>query len=1072
MYKNIRKLYNLSLVLILALSLSSCALFKKKQQKEIKEVVFTNVPQSMEVGEEVVVEFTKQENVTFSWVIGEEGILKVSETPASEEELNAIKITALSSGECNLSLIFKLEGLIKNYEFDIKVEEEELEYLITYVNGGSYESTPNKNFYKTSELPIELVDPVVSGYKFAGWYENADFSGERITSIPVGTTGNITLYAKWEIESYKINYELNGGEFEKEAPENYIFNTAATLIDPIRAGYLFDGWYDNSDFEGKAISQIKRGTKGDITLYAKWSELTYSPISYELDGGRIASAELNQYLEGTSVDLPEPIKKGYNFLGWSLEKGSNVYINKISASMKGAITLYANWELDTTFNIIYYYDEGETPSYVATTFEDFEKGFWTAFSRWYGYTGTIASFKSMVLVKWATGADGGYKFYMAGGKGQYDSNYFINDPETPEIWREWFDEFEAVVSNINNTQSAWGGTYVGYKRLSELLSNSSVSYWTAERKERVWKVTYVYEELPTEYEAGQEFDLINLVIDDEREFLGWMDQDGNTISKITADMTGDLELTALWSAGTPVETIKLNVPTTMEKYTTHEITWLVTPDNATQKKVLFKSSDESILSVDKYAMMEAHKEGKVTVEYTVLGNRELSGSFEVEIIVKPYIDATLETTSIVEVGKNIKINATVEAALGMVSWKSNNTKVATVDDTGLVTGVSEGYLEIVAYMEGNPDVQLVIGVTVLSNEDIALYSIITGAHNGEIYYVPKLNVAYDYDTTVACSASDLLFNFEYYENDQYFVDLNRKKMTSVEFITVHYSGMPKPHQDGEVIAQALYNNWKKDGNGVTSWHYSTGNDGIFYSQDPTTVGYHAGDGTGTPFRWINTGVKATSNTKPTFKIVPNDNVSTKYSFEVNGQITNIEAPRNGRLTWYGPTWKIEDGYYYMGNTWWSSDYGYVSSRGGNLNSIGIESACNYGSDLWYTYQITAQLVSRLLVRNNLDTTRVQGHHTFSGKDCPQTLLEGEGELWYKFMECVEAELELYTKFSDYTITCVSLDDSLLQDNGRVVNVPNATSTASYTLTIKNNKTNETKTITFSSIIHGLYTFDK
>ena len=135
--------------------------------------------------------------------------------------------------------------------------------------------------------------------------------------------------------------------------------------------------------------------------------------------------------------------------------------------------------------------------------------------------------------------------------------------------------------------------------------------------------------------------------------------------------------------------------------------------------------------------------------------------------------------------------------------------------------------------------------------------------------------------------------------------------------------------------------------------------------DESLVAWHAGDGTGTKFQWLNTGVKATSNTKPIFAVVENSSVSSGYSYSVNGETTNIEAPGNYRLTFYGPTWKIENGYYYMGNTYYNSDYKYISSRGGNLNSIGIESACNYGSDLWMTYHITAQLVARLLDKSIL-----------------------------------------------------------------------------------------------------------
>ena len=174
----------------------------------------------------------------------------------------------------------------------------------------------------------------------------------------------------------------------------------------------------------------------------------------------------------------------------------------------------------------------------------------------------------------------------------------------------------------------------------------------------------------------------------------------------------------------------------------------------------------------------------------------------------------------------------------------------------------------------------------------------------------------------------------------------------------------------------------------------------------------------------------------------------------------------------GLPFKVENGKYYIGTTWWCYTQvleGRICSRGGNLNSVGIESCVNYGSDLWLTWQMTAKLVADIMIRYNLDITRVRGHHFFSGKDCPQPLLENNLELWWKFIELVEAEYAVLTQLQDYTITCKSNNPELLSDDGRVLEVPNYTTTVSYTLTVKNNKTGVTKEFTLSSVIHGQYT---
>ena len=54
-----------------------------------------------------------------------------------------------------------------------------------------------------------LNAPYKEGYTFAGWYTNADFSGEKVTTINAETEG--TLYAKWIDETWQITYTSTDG---------------------------------------------------------------------------------------------------------------------------------------------------------------------------------------------------------------------------------------------------------------------------------------------------------------------------------------------------------------------------------------------------------------------------------------------------------------------------------------------------------------------------------------------------------------------------------------------------------------------------------------------------------------------------------------------------------------------------------------------------------------------------------------------------------------------------------------------------------------------------------------------
>ena len=53
---------------------------------------------------------------------------------------------------------------------------------------------------------VSLKDPTRPGYTFGGWFDNEDLSGEPVTMIKQGSTGDKTFYAKWIPESVETKY--------------------------------------------------------------------------------------------------------------------------------------------------------------------------------------------------------------------------------------------------------------------------------------------------------------------------------------------------------------------------------------------------------------------------------------------------------------------------------------------------------------------------------------------------------------------------------------------------------------------------------------------------------------------------------------------------------------------------------------------------------------------------------------------------------------------------------------------------------------------------------------------------
>lgn len=79
-----------------------------------------------------------------------------------------------------------------------------------------------------------------------------------------------------------------------------------------RRGYMFEGWYENAEFEGEPVT-FPYTKYRNIVLYAKWAVQEFEIVFLSHGGSEIPSM-LVRY--GESYVLPVPQRDGYNFLGW------------------------------------------------------------------------------------------------------------------------------------------------------------------------------------------------------------------------------------------------------------------------------------------------------------------------------------------------------------------------------------------------------------------------------------------------------------------------------------------------------------------------------------------------------------------------------------------------------------------------------------------------------------------------------------------------------------------------------------------------------------------------------------
>ena len=181
------------------------------------------------------------------------------------------------------------------------------------------------------------TDPVRSGYSFGGWMLN---ESEYDFGTPV--RDNITLTAEWLPRTYSIDYVLGGGVNASSNPASYnIESGTIVLADPAREGFIFLGWYD-AEQNGNRVTEIKAGSTGRITLYARWQANTYT-VDFVLNGGTMKNTE-QIVVAGGTVAFEEPTRENYLFMGWFTDAACTQRYD-FSTPVTGDLTLYAKWRL-------------------------------------------------------------------------------------------------------------------------------------------------------------------------------------------------------------------------------------------------------------------------------------------------------------------------------------------------------------------------------------------------------------------------------------------------------------------------------------------------------------------------------------------------------------------------------------------------------------------------------------------------------------------------------------------------------------------------------------------------------
>lgn len=164
--------------------------------------------------------------------------------------------TGIAEGSCNRVLTLRIVCSNNPYQ-------------ITYdYNCGSGEVAGKQVFY--DENYGILPTGKRGGYSLVGW--SSDIAGTKYVyaDTKVKKAENHVLYAQWSANPYTITYNACGGACET-ASAQVPFGGSYPLPSATKPGYLFAGWFTESEGGAQITNDTVMSRNQDHTLYAHWT---------------------------------------------------------------------------------------------------------------------------------------------------------------------------------------------------------------------------------------------------------------------------------------------------------------------------------------------------------------------------------------------------------------------------------------------------------------------------------------------------------------------------------------------------------------------------------------------------------------------------------------------------------------------------------------------------------------------------------------------------------------------------------------------------------------------------------
>ena len=202
---------------------------------------------------------------------------------------------------------------------------EPMTYTITFDGNGADEGTMDPVdvvFGEANVLPENTFSR--TGYSFTGWM---DQNGKTYTDgqEEVLVEEDLTLTAQWQIDSYTVKFEVDGGQLEQgyESQITVEYGTEITLPSATKPGSTAESWLIEDTDERYAFG-AKYSVTGDVTFIPDWTAIEYTIKFIDHDGEVLQESTWNYgdtpaYAGDSDPSRADDDYYSYVFTGWAPE---------------------------------------------------------------------------------------------------------------------------------------------------------------------------------------------------------------------------------------------------------------------------------------------------------------------------------------------------------------------------------------------------------------------------------------------------------------------------------------------------------------------------------------------------------------------------------------------------------------------------------------------------------------------------------------------------------------------------------------------------------------------------------